>query len=215
MHWADQFENSFLNLSFKDINLDLQCQTLLIFQKQHEDFVQQLLQSIEETHSLREGLQETPQRVIKSWKELYAGYKQSPESILSKTFEAHNYSQMIICRDIAFYSTCEHHMLPFFGVAHIGYIPTTKVVGLSKLPRLVHCFARRLQLQEGLTEQIATSFEKHIQPEGVGVWIKAQHFCVMARGVSNHSSQMITTALKGSFLNDPKVRQEFLSSIAK
>ncbi len=177
-----------------------------------EKLIFKMLEAIGEDPK-REGLKETPTRVISSWLELYSGYSQDPKEILCKTFKRTHYQEMVICRDISFYSTCEHHMLPFFGKAHVGYIPNKKIVGLSKLPRLVSCFSRRLQIQESLTEQIAQAIETYLEPEGVGVWMKAQHLCVLSRGVRDHSSKMITTSLKGSFLEDHKVRQEFLSSL--
>ena len=177
-----------------------------------EKLIFQILEAMGED-PMREGLKETPRRVISSWSELYSGYLQDPKEILEKTFKETQYKEMVICRDISFYSTCEHHLLPFFGKAHIGYIPNKKIVGLSKLPRLVSCFSRRLQIQEGLTEQIAQAIERYLEPEGVGVLMKAQHLCVLSRGVRDHSSEMITTSLKGSFLQDHKVRQEFLGSL--
>lgn len=161
----------------------------------------------------REGLRDTPRRVLNSWQELYAGYKQEPKEVLSTTFNASGYNQMIICRDVDFYSTCEHHMLPFFGKVHLGYTPKNKVVGLSKIPRLIECFARRLQIQEKLTDVLADTFQEIIQPLGVGVFIEAQHMCMLSRGVRNHSSVMVTTALRGEFLENQKTRDEFLSSI--
>ena len=177
-----------------------------------EQIVKELLKAIGEDVE-REGLRDTPKRVVASWKDLYSGYNQDPREILSRTFSASGYSQMVICKDIDFYSTCEHHMLPFFGKVHFGYTPRDKVVGLSKIPRLVECFARRLQIQERLTEQLADIFQEVLEPIGVGVVIEARHMCMLARGVRNHSSAMLTTALRGEFLQEPKVRHEFLTSV--
>ncbi len=161
----------------------------------------------------REGLLDTPKRVVKSWKELYGGYKLKPEDVLGTTFEAGKYDEMVILKDIELYSTCEHHMIPFFGRAHIAYIPTDRVVGLSKLARLVEVFARRLQIQEKLTDQIAETLEKVLKPRGVAVVIEAKHMCMCARGVSKQNSSMITSSLRGLLKEDPKARGEFMSMI--
>jgi GTP cyclohydrolase I len=158
----------------------------------------------------REGLVGTPARVVRSWQELFSGYKQTAEAVLSDcSFDADGYDQMIVCRDIQFYSTCEHHLLPFFGRVHIGYLPNKRVVGLSKLARLVDVFARRLQIQERLTEQIASALEQHAQPRGVGVVVSAQHFCMLCRGVQKQESAMVTSSLKGAF-TEAEARAEFL-----
>jgi len=161
----------------------------------------------------REGLKDTPKRVVKSWSTIFGGYSQDPESILGTTFSSDSYSQMIILKDIEMFSTCEHHMLPFVGKAHIAYIPSSKVVGISKLARLVECFSRRLQIQERLTDQIADALHEHTDCLGVGVMIESKHFCMVARGVSKQNSLMVTTALRGNFKDDQKVREEFLSLI--
>jgi len=162
----------------------------------------------------REGLRDTPERVVRSWQELYAGYRMKPEDVLNAHFARDDYDQMIVCRGIQFYSTCEHHLQPFFGRAHIGYLPDHCVVGLSKLARLVDVFARRLQIQERLTEQIAAALQTHTRPKGVGVIIEAQHFCMMCRGVQKQTSSMVTSALKGCF-RDAAVRAEFLNLLAQ
>ncbi len=160
----------------------------------------------------REGLIDTPKRVVKSWKELYAGYNQSPKDVLGTVFSSENTS-LVICKDIEFYSMCEHHMLPFFGKAHIGYIPHGKVVGLSKLARLVDVFARRLQIQEQLTDQIAHAIVDNIDGcADAMVVIEAKHHCMCARGVSKQSSSMITSAIIGEF-KESELRQEFTSLI--
>lgn len=172
--------------------------------------VQELLRRIGEDPR-REGLLETPARVVKAWKEICGGYGMDPEAILSKSFESTN-TEMVICRNIEFYSTCEHHLLPFKGVAHIGYLPAGRVVGLSKLARLVECFGRRLQIQEQLTEQIAESIMKHVGADGCGVVIQAEHLCMKSRGAKNHSSQMVTSALRGTF-KEHSVKNEFLKLV--
>lgn len=162
----------------------------------------------------REGVEDTPRRVVKSWKEIYAGYRMDPAQILSRTFEKNGYNQMVISKDIELYSMCEHHCLPFFGRAHVAYLPGKKVVGLSKLSRLVDCFARRLQIQEKLTEQIANAIQEHLNPNGVMVVVEAQHMCMTMRGVGKQNSWMVTSAIKGAFEQD-KVRQEFLKLIER
>lgn len=160
----------------------------------------------------REGLLDTPKRVVKSWKELFGGYVQNPKSILSTTFRKHGYDEMVLLKDIQMFSTCEHHLLPFFGKVHIAYIPGDRVVGLSKLARLVECFSRRLQIQERLTEEIATAIENILQPRGVGVVIDATHFCMVARGANKQGAHMMTSSLRGAFKQE-KTRQEFMSLI--
>ena len=176
----------------------------------NETLIRNLLIAIGEDPD-REGLKDTPKRVVKSWDTLFGGYKQKAEDVL-KTFFSIKCDEMIICKDIEFYSNCEHHILPFYGKCHIAYLPNQKVVGLSKMPRLLEVFARRLQIQERLTEQIADSMMKHIEPLGVGVNIEAKHNCMVCRGVQKQNSVMVTTALRGVFKDD-HVKQEFQRSI--
>ena len=160
----------------------------------------------------REGLIETPKRVVKSWDELYGGYSLSPEDILKKDFAEGACDQMIVLRDIEFNSTCEHHIIPIIGKAHVAYIPNGKVVGISKLARIVDAYARRLQIQEKMTEQIAEVIMNVLQPKGVGVMIEAQHMCMTSRGIKKPNVSMVTSALRGVFERD-EVRQEFLKFI--
>jgi GTP cyclohydrolase I len=160
----------------------------------------------------REGLLETPKRVVKSWDELYGGYMLSPEDILKKDFSEGACDQMIVLRDIEFNSTCEHHIIPIIGKAHVAYIPNGKVVGISKLARVVDAYARRLQIQEKMTEQIAEVIMTVLQPKGVGVMIEAQHMCMTSRGIKKPNVSMVTSALRGVFERD-EVRQEFLKFI--
>ncbi len=160
----------------------------------------------------REGLLDTPKRVVKSWNELYAGYKQKDHEILSTMFNE-KCDQMVILKDITFSSMCEHHILPFIGKAHIGYLPKEKVVGLSKLARLVEMYAKRLQIQEKMTREIANSIMKHLNPLGVGVIIEAHHQCMSCRGVNKQHTTMITSEMLGMFRDDANVRREFLSLI--
>jgi len=161
----------------------------------------------------REGLKDTPARVAKAYEHLMQGYSQDPHQILKSAIFNEECNHMIIVRDIEIYSMCEHHMLPFFGKCHIGYIARDHVYGVSKLARLVDCFARRLQVQERLTQQIASHLMEPINAEGVGVVIEAQHLCMMMRGVSKQNSKMITSAMLGSFRNENATRSEFLRLI--
>ncbi|TVQ80476.1 MAG: GTP cyclohydrolase I FolE [Bradymonadales bacterium] len=155
----------------------------------------------------REGLLQTPQRVARSLRELTDGYRQNPAEILSTTFEE-ACDELVVVRDIEFWSLCEHHLLPFHGRATIGYLPNQKIVGLSKLGRVVHCFSRRLQVQEKLTQQIAHSIMEHLKPHGVGVILRATHQCMAMRGVKT-PAEMVTSCLLGQF-RDPTTRAEFL-----
>lgn len=159
----------------------------------------------------REGLKETPKRIIKSWGKLFSGYSQKPESVL-KTFTEGSCDEMVILKNIEFYSTCEHHFLPFFGTISIGYLPNKRVLGISKLARLVEIYSRRLQIQEKLVAQIADSLMEHLHPLGVMVVCKAKHMCICARGVEKNQAEMITSALRGAF-NKAEVRQEFLQFV--
>lgn len=176
-----------------------------------QNLIKGVLQLIGEDPT-REGLLDTPKRVLKSYKELYGGYKMDPVKILGTTFDAESYDQMVICKDIEMFSTCEHHMIPFFGKVHIGYIPSKRVVGLSKLARLSDAYARRLQIQERLTQQIAKTMDDVLKPKGVMVMIEAKHMCMCARGVQKQHSLMVTTAVLGAFKN-PATRAEFLGAI--
>lgn len=159
----------------------------------------------------REGLSETPGRVVAAYNELFAGYRQDPADLFT-VFEPDGYSQMVVLRGVEFCSTCEHHMLPFTGVAHIAYIPRRHVVGISKLARLVEVYARRLQIQERITEQVTTALMQYLQPLGAACVLEAQHSCMACRGVRKQSSTMITSSLKGDFL-EAEVRAEFLQLI--
>jgi GTP cyclohydrolase I len=160
----------------------------------------------------REGLRDTPKRVIKSWRELYSGYKEDPKTILKTTFIKGACKEMVLLKDIDYYSTCEHHILPFFGMVHIGYLPKDNVVGISKLARLVDCFSRRLQIQERMTTQIADSLMECLEPLGCMVIVEGQHFCMTARGVKKNNTIMKTSAIRGQF-GDIEAREEFLNMI--
>lgn len=162
----------------------------------------------------REGMIDTPKRVIKSYDEFFKGYAMDPAKILSTTFEdVEGYDEMIVLRDITFESYCEHHMVPFTGKAHVAYIPSKHVVGLSKLARLVDIYAKRLQIQEKLTAQIATTLNNELKPKGVAVVVEATHMCMTTRGVHKPGTVMQTSKLLGLFRSDPRTRQEFFSLI--
>ena len=164
----------------------------------------------------REGLLDTPGRVTRSYKELFAGYEIEPRQYLERTFEeVGGYDQMVVLKDIRFVSFCEHHMLPVVGVAHVGYLPTNRVVGISKLARVVRGYARRLQIQEKMTAEIATAIQEVLQPAGVGVVIEAEHSCMTLRGVDVPGASLTTSTLLGVIRDDPRTRKEFLSLTRK
>ena len=174
-----------------------------------QDTIRQMLVDLGED-ATREGLRDTPRRVEKSLRFLTSGYAADVDAIINGALFSVDYSEMVIVRDIDFYSLCEHHLLPFFGKCHIAYLPNRQVIGLSKIPRIVDVFARRLQVQERLTEQIAIAIQDVLRPLGVGVVIEAYHLCMMMRGVEKQNSKTITSALRGSFRDDAKTRDEFL-----
>lgn len=178
-----------------------------------DDIVIRLLEVIGEDPA-REGLRETPRRVLAAWKEWTSGYAQDPKDVL-KVFEdgSERYDEMIVVKDLPFYSTCEHHLIPFFGTVSIAYIPERNIVGLSKLGRVLEIYARRLQVQERLTTQVADAIQNQLFAKGVGVLIKARHLCMESRGYARQGHQTITSALRGVFLSDAKVRAEFLSLV--
>jgi GTP cyclohydrolase I len=172
-----------------------------------EEAVTTLLRFIGEAPE-RDGLRDTPSRVIKAWREMTAGYAEDPAEILARTFDESS-DELVILRGISFYSTCEHHLLPFYGQAVVGYLPG-KVVGISKLARLVECFAKRLQVQERMTRQIADAVEKHLEARGVGVVLRAHHLCMGCRGVRQEETEMVTSAMLGTLRTDATSRAEFL-----
>ena len=163
----------------------------------------------------REGLLDTPKRVVKSWEHLFSGYKKNPKEILGTVFSDGACDEMVVLKDIEFYSVCEHHMLPFFGKISIGYIPDSKVVGISKLARLVEVFSRRLQIQEKMTSQIADTLMEVLQPKGVMVVAEAKHMCMVMRGVEKQNSMMMTSAIRGLFRKEQKTREEFMGLIKR
>ena len=161
----------------------------------------------------REGLARTPERVAKAMQFLVKGYKDDPEELLRKALFTVTYDEMVIVKDVEMFSLCEHHLLPFFGKVHVAYIPNGKVIGLSKIPRLIEAFSRRLQIQERLTTQIAEAIQNTIEPQGVGVVIEARHLCMMMRGVEKQHSSAVTSSMLGCFRNEEETRSEFLSLI--
>ena len=161
----------------------------------------------------REGLRSTPNRVARSYDELLIGYKVDPVALLNNALFEASYSEMVVVTDIDFYSLCEHHMLPFFGKAHVAYIPNHKVIGLSKIPRIVEVYARRLQIQERMTRQIAELIDELVQPLGVAVVVDGLHMCMAMRGVKKSNARMRTSALLGTFADNPKTRAEFMEHI--
>src|SRR5437667_3084486 len=177
--------------------------------KEFEELVRRELELIGEDPE-REGLLKTPLRVARSLAFLTQGYNSSAEEVVGKGIFREEHDNMIMVRDIEIYSLCEHHMLPFFGKAHVAYIPNGRIVGLSKLPRIVEVYARRLQVQERLTEEIAGAIQRVLEPTGVGVVIEAYHLCMMMRGVEKQNSKTITSAVRGSFRDDARTRAEFL-----
>ena len=163
----------------------------------------------------RDGLNRTPERVARMYDELLAGYRVDPEKMINDAIFDVDYDEMVLVRDIEFYSLCEHHMLPFIGKAHVAYLPKGKVIGLSKIPRIVDLFARRLQVQERLTRQIADLLDTTLHPHGVAVVVEGLHLCSMMRGVKKANARMVTSALSGTFSDNEVTRQEFLSHIAR
>lgn len=183
-----------------------------VYDPKKEALVRSLLEEIGEDPD-REGLRRTPLRVAKAMDFLTSGYQISAEEIIKKAVFEEDVKEMVVVRDIEFYSMCEHHMLPFFGHAHVGYLPNGKVVGLSKVARVVDVFARRLQVQERLTNQVADAMMAHLGAHGVAVVMEASHTCMMMRGVQKQRSTTVSSAMRGAFENDPRTRAEFMSFI--
>ena len=162
----------------------------------------------------REGLVDTPARFVRAWEEYFSGYNEDPVDVLERTFqETGGYDEMVVLRDIEFFSHCEHHVVPIIGKVHVAYLPSNRVIGISKLARVVEIFARRLQIQEKLTAQIAQTIDEVLEPKGVGVVVQAQHQCMTTRGVKKSGVSMITSHMLGAFRDDSKTRREFLSFI--
>jgi GTP cyclohydrolase I len=177
-----------------------------------EDLARELIVRLGEDPT-REGLVRTPERMRRAYEYLVKGYREDAEAMLKEALFTVTYDEMVIVKDVEMFSLCEHHMLPFFGKVHVAYIPNGKVIGLSKIPRLIDIFARRLQIQERLTTQIAETIQHAIQPQGVGVVIEARHLCMMMRGVEKQHSAAVTSSMLGSFRHEEETRTEFLSLI--
>ena len=185
----------------------------MVSESEAQQAISTILEYIEPGQSNREGLVNTPSRVVNSWKEIFSGYAEDPAEVLSSTFNAEDYDGIVLLRDIEFHSTCEHHLQPFTGRAHIAYIPIERIVGISKLARLVDLFGKRLQTQETMTAQIADTIDKVLQPKGVAVVIDANHQCMSTRGVHKTESSTITSRMLGTFRSDNKAREEFINLI--
>jgi len=178
----------------------------------YEELVREMIVRLGEDPE-REGLSRTPARVEKAMQFLVKGYKEDPAALLRGALYTVNYDEMVIVKDVEMFSLCEHHLLPFFGKVHVAYIPNGRVIGLSKIPRLIDAFSRRLQIQERLTTQIAEAIQNAIEPQGVGVVIEARHLCMMMRGVEKQHSSAVTSSMLGSFRSEEETRTEFLSLI--
>ena len=180
-----------------------------------QNLVKGILEHIEpdQKNRLREGLKNTPKRVVESWDEIYSGYNKNPKEILDATFNGEGYDGIVLLKDIEFYSTCEHHLLAFTGKAHVAYIPTDKIVGISKLARLVEVYAKRLQNQERITTQVADALIDHLKPLGAAVIIEASHSCMGCRGVKKNHAIMTTSAMRGVFFDKAEARAELMQLI--
>jgi GTP cyclohydrolase I len=176
------------------------------------DLVRNLLLALGENPD-REGLQRTPERVERMFNEILSGYRTELEVLVNNAIFESDYQEPVTVRDIEFYSLCEHHLLPFFGKVHVAYIPNGKIIGLSKIPRLVDMFSRRLQVQERMTQQIAEMLEAILQPRGVAVWVEGSHMCAMMRGVKKKEATLVTQAMLGAFKDDKELRSEFLAQV--
>lgn len=192
-------------VNWKNLNEEFQASELDI-----QESVRDILVKIGENPE-RQGLRRTPERVSQAWAELTEGYHVDPAKLINDAIFDVQYDEMVIVRDIDYASLCEHHLLPFLGRAHVAYVPRGKVIGLSKIPRIVEMYARRLQVQERMTSQIADFLMEHLNPYGVGVVVEGQHLCSMIRGVKKPNSTMITSAMRGNFKADPRTRSEFVT----
>lgn len=177
-----------------------------------QNMIREMIRSMGD-EPFREGLRETPDRVMRSWEQLYSGYNQDPADIFT-TFEADGYDEIVLLKNIEFYSMCEHHILPFFGKAHVAYIPNKKIVGISKLARLVDLYARRLQIQERIGSQVIEAINAYLKPKAAACIIEAKHLCMVSRGVGKQNSIMTTSALSGAFKDKPEARAELMRLIS-
>ena len=200
-----EFDDDFEIQDWETINIDFEAARKAVFD---------LITAVGEDPE-REGLRNTPDRVARMYVELLSGYSMDPEKIINGALFNINYDEMVLVRDIEFYSLCEHHMLPFLGRAHVAYLPKGKVIGLSKIPRIVEMYARRLQVQERMTRQIADILQEVLEPQGVAVVVEGMHLCSMMRGVKKHGARMTTSAMHGAFRANLATRQEFLENISR
>jgi GTP cyclohydrolase IA len=200
--YYDVFRNDLLDEPFEECNNEIECAVEMILDAVGEDVE-------------REGLQKTPGRVARMYEELTAGYHVDPDRLINGALFDVQYNEMVLVRDIDYYSLCEHHMLPFLGKAHVAYIPEDKVIGLSKIPRIVEMFARRLQVQERMTQQIAEFLDETLHPRGVAVVVEGLHMCAAMRGVKKANARMTTSAMLGDFRSDQAVRAEFFEHIQR
>ena len=199
------FDDDFDVRDFDRVNIDYEAVRKAVFE---------IIKAVGEDPE-REGLQNTPDRVSRMYAELLSGYGADPEKLINDALFNINYDEMVLVRDIEFYSLCEHHMLPFLGRAHVAYLPKGKVIGLSKIPRIVDMYARRLQVQERMTRQIADLLQQILEPQGVAVVVEGLHMCSMMRGVKKHDARMTTSAMHGAFRANLATRQEFLDNISR
>jgi GTP cyclohydrolase I len=210
-HWSYQGEN----MGFDDDDFDVrEMDTVNMDFDAIRKAMLEIIRAVGEDPE-REGLQNTPERVSRMYAELLSGYSADPEKIINGALFNINYDEMVLVRDIEFYSLCEHHMLPFIGRAHVAYLPKGRVIGLSKIPRIVDMYARRLQVQERMTRQIADLIQHTLEPQGVAVVVEAMHMCSMMRGVKKHDARMTTSAMHGAFRANLATRQEFLNNISR
>lgn len=200
--YYDVFRNDLLDVEEQECHDDIECAVGMILEAIGED-------------PTREGLVKTPSRVSRMYEELTAGYHVDPERLINDAIFDVEYNEMVIVRDIDFYSLCEHHILPFMGRAHVAYIPNGKVIGLSKIPRIVEMYARRLQVQERMTQQIAQFLDETLHPQGVAVVVQGLHMCAAMRGVKKANARMSTSAMLGKFKDDPSIRAEFFEHIGR
>jgi GTP cyclohydrolase I len=199
------FDDDFDVREFDMVNIDFEAARKAVFE---------IIKAVGEDPD-REGLRDTPERVSRMYAELLSGYSMDAEKIINGALFNINYDEMVLVRDIEFYSLCEHHMLPFLGRAHVAYLPKGRVIGLSKIPRIVDMYARRLQVQERMTRQIADLLQQTLEPQGVAVVVEGMHLCSMMRGVKKHDARMTTSAMHGAFRANLATRQEFLENIAR
>ena len=212
--WSVFYERDMEHIEFDDNLFDEGLAGSKVNAEEIQKAISSILQAVGENPE-REGLKRTPERVARMYAELLSGYKADPIAVVNDAIFDVKYDEMVIVRDVEFYSLCEHHILPFMGRVHVAYIPDGKILGLSKIPRIVDIFARRLQVQERMTRQIADLVRDLLHPQGVGVVVEALHLCMMMRGVQKHNARMTTSAMHGAFRSNLATRQEFLENIGR